>query len=203
MYQEMELCKKFFEFLIKKGYPQESIDYRFPLAAGKQADIAILNPSTKQLLALVEVKYAKPTAKQKAALIEQFHFYLKTGIIVFLLYPSTNFPGFNLEYLDAAQPIFQTCEVDLFPSFTILCNKYVILKHNSVQQENELFERLICWWMVVSVVLFLSELYQWLPPLSPTQLILLGVSMGLSFFPVLRRIKILGIELERLVPPNK
>ena len=202
MNQETELLKRLAKILENKGYAYNSINNEYLLKDNIRTDIALINPRTKQLLALIEIKRQKPNLQTKHKLISHLGSLIQQGVEVFIFYPDANSKDFQAERWNTKTNTFQNFDYHHFPSFSIL-NTRVEQQHlNSIQEkekrEDSLLRRLINLWMVLIAILFLGELYNCLPPLHNVQLILLGILLGLSLFPALHRIKILGIELEKL-----
>lgn len=99
MEQEIELIKRFADFLIQYGYPEDSILIEWKLSANQRVDMGVIDNLTKKPIALFEFKRQRRKESENIE-INQIKKYAETlgdtTIPLFMIFGSDNALGFDI-----------------------------------------------------------------------------------------------------------
>jgi hypothetical protein len=196
----------------EKGYPEEALGINIVIGPRFRPDVAIVDPATKEILALVEVTSAIDTLpKVKANYAVQLLAYRATTKPVISLYfvapdpePASN-TGFRLFQIDDKGQLVSIAPHD-FPSFLSLRNTVVAgtiqtveAKQRTTEDKLRLVVLLLALLLAVLIVASVADLWQ------PTWefLALLAGLVGIAILPYTKELRILGFSIKRLTEPDE
>lgn len=199
--------RKLFDFLRKKGFLEESLilEPQFRQAGGHilRPDIAIVDPETKTVLSIIELKTSKGLNRRYAAqLLNYISFFENTSVKGFLALPKGD-SDFSFYELDKNNNLVE-CELDNILNFNRLNIKQTaetLSNLNSQRSKNISCFNIICFiFSLLSFLLiavdFICSRYG-IQILTPERLALFGVSIALAVIPFVQKLKMLGVEIER------
>nr|WP_320162326.1 type I restriction enzyme HsdR N-terminal domain-containing protein [uncultured Methanoregula sp.] len=210
-FHERELVNILIETLKHQGVSEDSIALEWPIESNGhhyRVDLAIIDKLLNKPIALFEIKSRKDRKREKDAefQLKRYASLLKNqDIPLFVVYPNES-KDTPLEITRIKQDPDDADSYDFFSSDQI--PKISILK-NSARQKT-LFEllnekenaiknfQLVCWILGFgSLVILILNLTGFLV-LKTEQIALIGVVLGLFLLPFASKIKIPGLEFERL-----
>lgn len=216
---EKEFTNIFVQKLIAFGYPPESIilDYKIKKPDGYGIiDIAVVDIVTSQLLSIFELKmYHEHTSykqiKQQAGIQLQnyintlkkpellAYFVIAKSAEDFEIYPYTSDDNGHAMLLPPVS-------LHSLTPYTVLSsgNRVSALQTKSKQIKRTVdWFKIICWLCAVVVTVLAICDYIGYLSISATQLALISIAIALTIIPFSAKLKILGIEFERLTVERK
>jgi len=201
---ERDILQALIEYLVSHGYPEESFAIEWPI--GKYSvDLAIVDPQSKEPVALFEVKSRKSPGNQNMGK-EQLQRYIKAlgkRLPTYLVYRSDSSNGLDIERVEFGNQIE---ELDRVSAQEVM--QYSTLRRSSlntsIASTKTKHEKVFDWfwfacWFLAVVLIVLSVLdFAKVLTLSASQLTLMGACIALILIPFASKLKILGIEFERL-----
>jgi len=218
MFREIDLHDFFVQYLISKGYPENSItinpvlDY---LGRKYQPDFVIVDPDSNMPLAIFELK-DKRTEDSLSTAIQQLSTYAQAikipDIPLFAVFPigvdnkSLEFEFFTRNLPSENKESDQIIKSDKLPAYQLLKNSRLTEELSKISDEQEhtvdIFKK-ICWVLAVLVCLALVLDILNIFKIDVQRLGLIGVIIGLIILPYANKLKILGFEFERLTQIKK
>lgn len=200
-----DLLLALIDYLIQHGYPDESLVPEWQIGERARVDLAVIDPETNKALALFELKRSKTADSTRMALKqlevfsstlgnEQVPLYIVFGIeetrsLEVYLYKRGKYTENNLELVKEV------------PGFVIFQKRKI---RQAIEQTEEERKEAIdyfqsaCWIIAVLIlILFVLDILHILN-MTKERLVLIGVIIGLVIVPFASKLKILGLEFERL-----
>lgn len=200
--------RKLFDFLIKKGFVEESLilEPQFGQTGGRilRPDVAIVDPQTKTVLSIIELKASNGPTKQHATqLLDYINFFENASVKGFLAL-SKGDGEFSFHELDKNNKLLE-CEFENILNFNKLNIKQTtetISNLKNARKENVANFKLVCFVsaglsFILAITDFICSRYD-IQILTPERLALLGVTIALAIIPFVQKLKILGVEIERI-----
>ncbi len=206
-----EAESQFFEYLLKKGYPRDSISFEPRLGDRHRPDFAITDPATDQRLAYFEVKGQIRSDRQVNA-FEQIKKYAEaarpSGSSVYLASlaksPTLDEP-FDFYYVNKDNSV-EALPRELFPTFNSLAADVLAGRKANLESSREQTRdhfQIVCWILAVVVLaLAIADFVcdqKAIELIDATRLTLLGIVVALIVIPFAQKFKVMGIEYERFV----
>lgn len=208
----MELEKDTFEALVdylkKHGYPASSIAIEYPVGNKHRLDLAIIDPKSDLPIQIFEVKSKKDKRHIEFGK-QQLKTYLsslkQSDIPAYLVFPKDSHPFFEIQRvkIDTEE---EASELDDIHSYGLL--------NFQMQKQSRLAARIektkdkkdttttnfnrICWGLSVALFILLIVIKFTSFSLDATELTILAASVLLAIIPFASKLKILGVEFERL-----
>lgn len=206
---DSKIEKEFYDFLLKNKIPEYSILIQ-PTVNGKtqfRPDIAIINPNTKEYIAIFEIKESSALKERGICQVYKYLDALENNAVRAFLALYDNNGGFNLftkRLVDGKDEIVEE-DVSSILNFDNLMNTYSAstVRNNNIQKKSAIKSlNKVCYFLaaIFSLILILDicfKLKYGISILTFERLSALGIIIILVLFPSLQRIKIYGIELEK------
>lgn len=209
-YLNSEIEKKFFEYLISIGFPQSSVIYEpifQPIGEAKKyrPDFALVDPATKEPLAIIEIKGRNdPNALLRA--LKQLNTYLAAlndqTIRGYVVTPVESGDEFNFYTLGVDGGPKQTPSTAFLKLESLLAEKIAkkkaLLSAEKNATTNQFIAACLCssaFAITVAIADFIFSRYG-IVLLKTERLALVGVAITLVIAPYVHKIKAFGIELE-------
>jgi len=212
MERDEDLLLSLIGFLLAHGYPKESLVIEWPIDKRYRADLAVIDPDTNKALALFELKRRKTNDSLKMALKQLETFSKALGdeqVPTYAVFGKDGDPPFEIFYLP--KPGFEESEAELIgtnkvPDFsTFKISKITKTIAQTLEKRKATLNsfQILCWIAAffASVLLLLDFLN--ILDITPERLALIGIIVGLIVIPFASKLKILGIEFERLTEKKK
>ncbi len=207
MLLEKDTCKALVKYLIKHGYPPESLAIEYPI--GKyRVDLAVLDIDSKEPIALFEIKQERTSSTERFGRrqLQSFLSYLGTkSIPTYLVFAQEGTPPFEIERVLVKESQMQKDEEVIPPKevfdFDILQKIFpnAVLAETK-QKRKQSIEVLTAICLLISGILIVLL---WLDAIAvlfitPIHLAIGGVIIALILIPFASRVKIWGFEFDRL-----
>jgi len=205
MEREKDTLKALVEYLTAHGYPSNSFVLEYP-AGRRRADLAVVDPDTKELVAIFELKRERNPQSEKFGRQQLASYLSEIGnpaIPAYLVFDAPGTPPFEIERVRFDEPDQNLKEkyMESPPDFQLLkaSRRSTVVAEKKEQKKIALDKfMLICFVCAfISGVLFLMDLFSSFE-MTEAQLLLLGATIALVIIPFAGRLKILGVEFERL-----
>lgn len=192
------------DFLISHGYPKESLMIEWPIDERYRADLAVVDPQTNKPVALFELKRKKTDASFNLA-IRQLESYSnalgKEKVPLYVVFEKTGIPPFEIYYFQKDENKSDIIKISKVPDFLVIKNTIrskMLAKKEAEQKSTLNYFQIICW--IVAFLLFILLIldFKGIILINAERLALIGAIIGLIIIPFARRLKILGLEFERL-----
>jgi len=209
MEREIDLLQRVANFLIEHGYPEDSIILEWKITERYRVDMAIIDNKSKKPIALFEFKRQKQSQSENMA-IEQLKQYAEalgdSTIPLYVVFGSDQPPGFELFFLteEDGNEILKT--IPQFPPFTYFKNSFIsklLSKKEKEKTDTYNWFQIICWILAFLVALLLFFDFMGCLEITTERLGIIAVIIALVVFPFARKLKILGVEFERLQEDKK
>ncbi len=212
MQLEIETGNKLIEYLKSHGYPENSIAVEYKIGENYRVDIAILDQRKNIPIQLFEIKSRKTPEminRGKEQLKNYLSVFNNKNIPTYLVFPKKDEPYFQIENINLYE---QNDDKNEEEQYSITFN-YSAQRVARINEEASIIKKekvkvidtfkIICWIVsgCVFTIGFLSKLK--LFDISATDLSIIGTSIALIIIPYASKLKILGIEFERLVKEEK
>lgn len=206
MEREKNLLTALINFLLSHGYPEESLAIEWPVGDRYRVDLAVIDPDTNKIIALFEFKKRKTQESINMAIrqLEAFSKAIKDEQVPkYVVFGKEGKPSFEIYHLkeDIFEGVEKTMKIEKIPDFSIFKNRKIrqIITQKQEDRETTLnYFGIICWFMALIVFLLLILDFLELIHINPERLTLIGVTVGLIIIPFVSKLKILGVEFERL-----
>jgi hypothetical protein len=202
MITEAEVRNRFDAYLKSLGYPEEAIIQEWNITDRQRLDLAIIDPKSKQLIALFEIKNGVTTL---ASAKEQIKNYAQaigdTTIPLFIVLGEEDAPFFKLFSIIIENGKEQLHLINQLPSFTSLRNGSISKKIiQTVKEKRKTFDgfKITCWLLAFVIIGLLFFDFKGSIKLTPERLGVIAIISGLIVLPFARKLNILGVEFERL-----
>jgi hypothetical protein len=216
--REIEVRDFFVKHLISNGFPENSItvDPVFEHLGRKyRPDIVIIDPDSNKPLAIFELKNSR-TNSTLAASIQQLSTYAQAikipDIPLFAVFPigidnkSLEFEFFTVNPSLKNDDPDRTTKRGSLPAYKLLKNSRLtkeISKVSDEQEQTEDYFQILCWVSAIFVCLLLVADSLNIYKIDVQRLGLIGVIVGLFILPYANKLKLLGLEFERLIRSKK
>ncbi len=216
---EREFLNVFIQKLIEAGFPQSSIAVEYKLHNNPSSviiDIGIVDLITNELLLIFEIKvlHEKRSCDQlkRMAQMQLLNYINQIGnprIPVYLVVAksSTDFEIFPFQLDEDGKRVFlPAVSIKDLMSYSILSNgsmsAAIEIKAKEIKQTTDWF-KIICWLCAILAVALAVLDNLKIITINSTQLALIGVAIALLIMPFSKKLKILGVEFERLTAEKK
>lgn len=212
MERDEDLLLSLIDFLLAHGYPKNSLVMEWPIRGRYRVDLAVVDPDTNKAIALFELKRKKRPETLKMAL-RQLEAYSKAlgdeQVPTYVVFGKEGDPPFEIYYLQKEglersenQPI----RINKVPDFSIFKTsrfRKIVSQTEKKRKKTLNSFQIVCWVAAffVSVLLILD--FSNILDITPERLALVGVVAGLVIIPFASKLKLLGIEFERLREKEK
>jgi len=192
------------EYLVVHGYPVSSIALEFP-AGRRRADLAVVDPATTEIVAVFELKRER-NPKSEMVGREQLRSYLEAlgnpAIPSFLVFDRPGqTPPFEIERIKLQGESTDGGLAAALPNFDVLqkSRRSTAVAEKKTEKKVALDMFLVACWIsaFVTGIFFIVDLLTNFH-LTQHQLALLGATVALVLIPFASKLKILGVEFERL-----
>jgi hypothetical protein len=205
---QRKLLSLFVAFLQEnKGFPSVSIGREIPLTKGMRPDLTIIEPKSREILSIIEVKGSGlDFAKNKAIWKQQIMSYLAASgnlsIPTYLVLPPEESSNYSFKILspDDKHDLIEIAPDD-FPSYTTLSAAVISGSIKKAEKKQiEVVDRFHNYSYFLAIFLLLLVIFAILGWWKPTWeiLSLIAGAIVLIVLPHLRKLKVFGLEIERL-----
>ena len=210
--EAMQFEDDFKKYLIENGFPEEAIVYeprfREPATSSLyRPDFAIIDPKTKDTLAVIEVKLTSDKDRISNRIkpqIKKFNeIFRDTNVKSILVQKVRGEEGFMFYALNNNSE-FEEISQDVAFTFTGILNTSTVEKISNINRDREdtrnTFNK-VCYSFIVFIFLsvasdFILSFYG-ITLLTAERITAFGVAVVLAIFPFAQKLKFLGIEFER------
>jgi len=212
MQMEMELANYFIRYLKEHGYPENSIAVEYKIGNKYRADIVILDLKRNIPIQIFEVKSNKTveTIRRGTEQLKQYLSELGNFIIpAYLVFPKNEEPFFEVVRINE---IANESDEEIERQNDLSLN-YKGQRISRIAEEAKTINRekkkivdsfAITCWIAAGVMLIVGILSKAkIVILDTTDLTILGVIVALVLIPFASKLKILGVEFERLTEEDK
>lgn len=214
---------EFLYFFIKKleeaGFPKNSIASEYALKIGTMRgdiDIAIIEPVTNSILSIFEIKMQRDNRPKKQLLdmaqnqlLKYINLLHNPNILAYVVIANENcqFEIFPFEVDESGSRVLSPAtSLENITPYSVLSNKS---RANAIKETSSEIKRTTDWFKIacwicaaISIALAILDNLKYIT-ISSTQLALFGVATALVIMPFSKKLKILGVEFERLVAEKK
>lgn len=214
---DSDVEKRFFKYLAAMGFPQSAVIYEpifQPIGGGRKyrPDFALVDPITKEPLAIIEIK-GRNDADTLSRAVEQIRSYLAAlrdkAVRGYVVTPGESGGDFNFYTLGAdGEPKQVPSSTFLtFESLSIarLAEKKELLAEEKKETTDEFFIVCVCaavFAVLVAVADFICSRYG-VTLLTTERMALVGAAIALVVIPYVQKFKGLGIEIDRTTKQDK
>lgn len=209
MEREIDLLQRVANFLIEHGYPEDSIILEWKITERYRVDMAIIDNKSKKPVALFEFKRQRKSQSENMA-IEQLKQYAEalgdSTIPLYVVFGSDQSPGFELFFITEEDGNEILKPIPQFPPFTYFKNSFIsklLSKKEKEKTDTYNWFQIICWILAFLVALLLFFDFMGCLEITTERLGIMAVIIALVVFPFARKLKILGVEFERLQEDKK
>ncbi|MCL2526799.1 MAG: hypothetical protein FWE42_00165 [Defluviitaleaceae bacterium] len=206
-----EFQRLFVKKLIDIGFPEESIAVEYEVAKGSMIDVAIIDRATSKLLLIFELKVASSSSMNMTVRRngeEQLRKHIakldNIEVPAFLIVMTES----GLDVLpfesndEGKRGLSPSIDLDaLLPYITLLNGSRASAINDKKKEIKKTIDwfRVVCWVCAGAlVVLVMFDIVFDCINISATQLSLIGISIALVLIPFAQKLKVLGVEFERL-----
>lgn len=199
MEREIETLRLIGEYLIQRGYPEESIIYEWPIWEMYRVDLAVIDPKTKRPLAIFEFKKHRRPGTDNDAIIQLRTHAKELGdknISLYMVY-SENEPPFFRFFRISNKKNDALEQVDQIPEFTYFRTINESRRLVTVEKAFWTFEY-TCWGLSGMVsILFVLDILNWID-VTGERLWMIAAIISLIVIPYAKKLNILWVEFERI-----
>ncbi|MDD5569650.1 MAG: type I restriction enzyme HsdR N-terminal domain-containing protein [Bacteroidales bacterium] len=205
MERDLDILKRVTDFLIQHGYPEESIMLEWKVSSKYRVDMAVIDNISKRPVALFEFKRQRRKESENIA-IEQLKKYAEIlgddTIPLYLVFGADNTEGFEIYFLteDNGKEVLKL--IPTIPQFRNLKNSFLSKAVSKNEKDKKKFFnwfRFICWFLASIIFLLLYFDFKGCISITTERLGIIAIIIGLVIVPFARKLKILGLEFERLI----
>jgi hypothetical protein len=212
MQLERDTATRLIEYLKTHGYPENSIAVEYQIGDRYRVDVAILDLKKNIPIQLFEIKSMKTPEmiRMGTEQVQKYVSYLKNkNIPVYLVFPKDEAPFLEIIKIDP-QNLKSLREVSEETSFI---PNYIAQRNSRIAEEADIVSKkkekvidtfkIICW-IVAGITLVIGVLSKLkVIDLDATDLTIIGAVIALILIPFASKLKILGVEFERLTDRDK
>lgn len=207
MERDEDLLISLINFLIAHGYPKDSFALEWSIGGGYRVDLAVIDPDTNKAIALFELKREKTQGSFNMALRQFENFSKVLGdekVPIYVVFGKEGEPPFEIYYLQeevSAKEKSQPIKISKVPDFTIFKSSKIsqeISKKEENRKTTMNWFQIVCWIIAFLVLVLLILDFFNILVITPERLAIIGVIAGLIIIPFASKLKILGVEFERL-----
>ncbi|MEI6610312.1 MAG: hypothetical protein WCO53_11295 [Deltaproteobacteria bacterium] len=204
---ERDTSKSLINYLLEHGYPQNSIAVEYQIGESYRVDIAVIDPTTNVPIQLFEIKSRKnyDNIEFGKEQLKKFLSQLKNKYIpIYLVFPKSAEPFFEVERVDVTTQD-KTSEQEKKAAFIVdyksqrnarIAEEVVIVNKDKNTTVDAL--KITCW--ISAAIIFLTEILAKIKiiTLDGNDMVAFGAIVILILIPFASKLKILGLEFERL-----
>lgn len=203
MEKEDNLILNFIEYLKSHGYPDNSLIFEYTIANRYQVDLAVIEPKTKEIIALFEFKKIKDERTEAIALEQLSRIYKDIddkSIQLYLVYGKDGIPPFEIYNLKQEDKTLNLVPVRISDYLISKNTKYSKILTNNKKNRVKFNNILLFICIVLSAILITLLVLDFIGFIEITinRLIIIGITVALIIIPFANKIRFLGIEWERL-----
>lgn len=212
MQLERYTAEKFIKYLKAHGYPESSIAVEYQLDGRYMVDIAILDMNKNIPIQLFEIKSEKSPEMIKIGkeqLKKHLSFLKNKNIPTYLVFPKGKEPFFDIVNINTSY-ILHRQEINENNTFVLNYhaqrNARIAEEVENVKnkKENVVDNFKVTCWILAFIALIIGILVKLkIFGLDTTDLIIISIVIALILVPFASKLKILGIEFERLKSDDK
>ncbi len=212
MEREKDLLLLLINFLLAHGYPKDSLAMEWPIGKKYRVDLAVIDPDTNKAIALFELKRRKNDESQKMAL-RQLETYSKAlgdeQVPTYMVFGKEGDPPFEIYHLQKEsfeESEDQTIKIEKVPDFSLFKSSKInqSIHQTTTKRETTLNTfNIVCWLLALLVLILLLLDFLDILCIDPERLALIGAIIALIIIPFTSKLKILGVEFERLTEKKK
>lgn len=205
MERNKDTLKALVEYLTAHGYPSNSFALEYP-AGKRRADLVVVDPDTKELVAIFELKRERNPQSEKFGRQQLASYLSEIGnpaIPAYLVFDAQGTIPFEVERVKFDEPDQNLKDqfIETPPDFQLLTKsrRSTVIAEKKDQRKRAFDSfKVICFVCASgSAILFLADVF--LPfEMNEARLLLLGATIALFIIPFVGKLKILGVEFERL-----
>lgn len=208
MEREINLLNSVIDFLVSHGYPRTSLAIEMKIGDDLYADLAVVDPITNKTIAIFELKNKKTPQSLNLAKMQLKKYQeamVENKTPAYMIFSKTNSnPPFEMYYLrtkkqDEDEEVEEIVEV---PNYDVMKNAVLqesIKETKEKRKETINSFKIVCWLMAVLILFLLVMDLSGCIELTAERLTMVGAITGLIIIPFASKLKILGMEFERLV----
>ncbi len=196
------------DFLISHGYPKESLMIEWSINERYRADLAVVDPQTNKPVALFELKRKKTDASFNLA-IRQLESYSnalgKEKVPLYVVFEKTGIPPFEIYHFQKDENKSDIIKISKVPDFLVFKNtirsKMLTEKESEKKSTLNYFQsicRIVVFLLFILLILDFALYFKEIVLINAERLVLIGIVIGLIIIPFASKLKILGLEFERL-----
>lgn len=194
-------------FLLQHGYPKDSLVMEWPIGQRYRADLAVVDPDTNKAIALFEFKRVKNPDSIKMALRQLEAYTTAMGddqVPTYVVFGKEGDEPFEIYHIEKGvddKETLSSVALKKIPDFSIFKNSKI---RKSIEQAEKERERaidyflIICWILAIGGIVLLVVDFMGLIKITAERLSLIFLIMILFVIPFASKLKILGVEYERL-----
>lgn len=203
---ERDTVNKLVNYLLDRGYPQASLFVEWP-AGDCGVDLSVIDPPSKELMALFKIKDQK-TQENIDAACEQLQRYIKArgqrNIPSYLVFAGEGRKPLEINRINTSGDTEKISEVELreFSSFSTLRNSRLnalLAEKRGEQKAVSSWVWRLCWGLALFILILLFLDLVDIILIELNHLILLGGIAGLVLFPFIKKLRIAGVEIENIL----
>ena len=207
-----DLAARFGTFLREeKNFPAESILHEPQVGDDGRPDMMLMNPSTEEVLAVVEIKDEKESFDDVAARVDGYLATLRDPAVEAFGLQLADDPGVSPRFeiwRRGEDGLFRPVLAESFPDFHGLSAKKVAIELARLREQREATSdefKKVCFVLapvalLIVVIDALVAAATGFELLTTPRLPLLAIAIGLVVAPYLQKFKAAGIEIERRAP---
>lgn len=209
---EKETLVALIRYLEEHGYPPDSFAVEFPI--GKyRADLAIIDPGTKEPTALFKIKQDRSSAMEAMGR-RQFERFVSgldaKSIPIYLVFGREGSPPFEIDRVSPSETVavesrIQPTRESILDFEIIRRSAYNLAVKAKKDVKNRQVDRFMAVWLILAafvLALFFADIFGRIS-ISATRLTLLAIFTGLVLTPFASKIKFALLEFERLPKEDK
>ncbi len=212
MQTDSDIASRLIAHLIAQGYPKDSIAVEYQIGKNRRIDLVVLDIMKNIPIQIFEIKSAKnsETIQRGKEQLKEFLSFLKNkNTPAYLVFPNENEPNFeivDIKTLDIDQKQEFSENLAFAFNYNAQRNARIAEEANLIkkEKEHEVDRFKITCWIIAGVILvggILAKLLEY--KLEATDLTIIGAAIVLILVPYGSKIKILGIEFERLIGDDR
>jgi hypothetical protein len=204
MEREQATLHALIRYLVEHGYPLESMAMEYP-AGRRRADLVLVDTDTQELTAVFELKRKRTPQSEnlgRAQLLSYLEAAGNPAIPAYLVFPGTGDLPFDFELVTPDEPQLaeEQTEGDILPEYTVLreSRRSTVVAEKKIKKKNALDGFVIACWVcgaLTAIALGLDVFTEF--EMSETRIALLGGTVAFIIIPFAKKLKILGVEIER------
>lgn len=215
MEREQNTLNALIDYLKAHGYPPSSIAVEYPI--GKyRADLAVVDPDSREPIALFELKRQRTPTSEKFGRMQLASFLSALRgrtIPTYLVFGMEGDPPFEIEHItfekeEAPSPEPEPKGVNIIDFAVLRESGSISALADKKREQKHLFDlfQVVCWLLAASVFVLVGLDFADKISITSVRLTMIGIGVALVLVPFASKLRILGIEFERIrreTPPRK